>query len=253
MKLALLIEYDGTNYAGWQNQPRRSTVQQAVEQSVESIFGAAISVVGSGRTDAGVHASGQVAHATLPLHANTIPEHKVAIALNTRLPRDIRVIDASYTTPEFHARYDAIQREYEYHIARRPSVFNRRFAWTPELPFRDDLLVECSEVFVGVHDFTTFSKLNKDTESYVCNVERCHVACDASNVMITICADRFVYGMCRSIIGAMMSVGRGRRTTAEIKQALEGKDRLLQEVLVPPQGLNLKKVTYPTSIFSSQA
>jgi tRNA pseudouridine38-40 synthase len=193
----------------------------------------------------------------LPAEAHAIPEEKIAVAINTRLPRDIRIRAARLLEAPFHARFDAVSREYEYHITMRESVFTRRFAWTPELPWKPELLAAAGTVFVGRHDFTTFSKLNEDTDSYVCTVQECTVLCSPfsvlrspfSDVVVRIRADRFVYGMCRSIVGAMMSVARGRRTKDEIAQALAAMERSRQEVLVPPHGLVLAEVVYPTSVF----
>lgn len=248
--LALLVEYDGTEYAGWQNQPNAPTIQAALEYAVRMIYGVNIPVVGSGRTDAGVHARGQVVHVDLPNGAHQLHESKITSALNSKLPPDIRIRKGRILETPFHARYDAIRREYRYYISKEKSVFSRRFSWAPSLPFDSSLLHEAAEVFKGCFDFTTFSKLNESTTSYVCNVLECSVHDTPEQIEIVIAADRFVYGMCRSIVGAMMSVARGRRSTYDISCALEAQDRSLQEVLAPAKGLVLTRVTYPFDLFA---
>jgi tRNA pseudouridine38-40 synthase len=267
--LSLLIEYDGTDYAGWQNQPNGVAVQQVLEGAVAGVFGVRVPVVGSGRTDAGVHARGQVAHVDLPAEANNIPPEKIAIALNTQLPQDIRIRTACLLEAPFHARFDAVWREYEYHISREKSVFTRRFAWCPDLPYHEELLADAAAVFVGEHDFTTFSKLNEDTGSYTCNVICCEVELTQNRsltpsgfgmmhqgapsreeqMIVRIRANRFVYGMCRSIVGAIMSVARGRCTPEQVADALIHRDRSMQEALAPPHGLVLARVEYNRPIF----
>lgn len=248
--LALLVEYDGTEYAGWQNQPNAPTIQAVLEYAVRMIYGVSTPVVGSGRTDAGVHARGQVAHVDLPNNAHQLNQSKITSALNSKLPPDIRVRKACTLETPFHARYDAVRREYRYYITKEKSVFNQRFSWSPTLPFDPALLHEATDVFRGCFDFTTFSKLNESTASYVCNVLECSVHENSAQIEIVIAADRFVYGMCRSIVGAMMSVARGRRSTNDIRSALEARDRSLQEVLAPAQGLILTSVTYPFELFT---
>lgn len=247
--LAILIEYDGTDYAGWQRQPNGPTVQQMLEESCSRVFGSPISVVGSGRTDAGVHASGQVAHADISSAPNKIPLHKIAVALNTNLPADIRVRKALVLDHPFHARYDAIEREYEYHITLHESVFSRRFAWSPPLPFDISKMHEAAKVFLGTHDFTTYSKHNPSTHNYTCTVNTCSVELATDRVVVRICANRFVYGMCRSIVGALYAVSRGRTTNQELIESLALRNRVHQEFLAPPHGLVLKHVRYERDLF----
>lgn len=246
--LALLIEYDGTHYAGWQHQPNGLSIQEAIERAVAEAFGVMAPVVGSGRTDAGVHARGQVAHVHIE-GGHDIPIDKVPIALNVRLPRDIRIRDARDVAPDFHARYGAVRREYVYTIAFEESVFHRHFAWKPDLPYDRGLLGNAARAFVGTHDFTTYSKLNADTRSYVCDVAICRVEPESDRLVIRLQADRFVYGMCRAIVGAMMDVARGKAALDHLVDRLAARDRRLQSPLAPPQGLVLNRVSYPDGIF----
>ncbi len=247
--IALLLEYDGTDYAGWQNQPNARTVQAEVERAVGAAFGTKADCIASGRTDTGVHARGQVVHVQFAGAHNNIPLHKIPLAVQTQLPRDIRVRAASFVEDNFHARYSAVSREYVYRISREQSVFTQRFAWTPRVPFRDEVLAEALSVFRGVHNFTAVSKHNPDTASYECVVEHCGLADVGQELHVAIRANRFVYGMCRGIIGAAMSVARGAHTIDELRMLLANASRAGQPPLAPPHGLALHCVRYANGIF----
>ncbi|HLP29692.1 MAG TPA: tRNA pseudouridine(38-40) synthase TruA [Candidatus Didemnitutus sp.] len=251
--LALLIEYEGTHYVGWQNQPNGQSVQQAIEHAIKESFGVAEPVIGSGRTDSGVHARGQVAHVHLPDVAHQIPIDKVHIALNARLPRDIRVRSAARVDEGFHARFDACSREYVYVITTYGSVFTDTFAWTPELPFSVERFAQATRVFEGLHDFTAISKHNPSTTSYMCRVESCRVEESHDRLLVRIRADRFVYGMCRSIIGTAMTVARGKIELVDAESMLASGVRSGQAPLAPPQGLVLNHVRYANGIFDNES
>jgi tRNA pseudouridine38-40 synthase len=248
-RIALLIEYDGTRYAGWQRQSNGVTVQQHVEQALTKTFGHECIIHGAGRTDAGVHASGQVAHTQLYDHAHRIPLDKVPIALNTRLPFDIRIKEVAHVSDNFHARFDAIWREYVYTITTSDSVFQRHFAWNPKLPFQTDLLRDALNVMLGEHDFTAISKHNPATTSYVCTVQKCEMQETSSQLMIRIRANRFVYGMCRAMVGVAMSVARKRITVDDLTHLLQSRVRERAPIIVPAHGLNLESIGYANNIF----
>lgn len=250
-RIALLIEYDGTRYAGWQRQSNGITVQHHVEQALTKTFGHECVIHGAGRTDAGVHASGQVAHTQLYDHAHQVPLEKVGIALNTRLPFDIRIKDVAHVANDFHARFDAIWREYVYTITTSDSVFQRHFAWNPELPFQLDLLQDALNVMLGEHDFTAISKLNPATKSYICTVQKCELHESASLLTIRIRANRFVYGMCRAMVGVAMSVARKRLTVDELTHLLHSRVREKAPIIVPAHGLNLESIGYANNLFNT--
>ncbi len=153
--LALLIEYDGTNYCGWQKQKNAQTVQQNTEDALSAIIGYETAVVGAGRTDTGVHARGQAAHAVLHKQCN-IPGPNIIRAINSKLPPDIRILDAAILAGKFHARFDAVAREYSYTISKEWSVFNRLYSYCPEYLFVEGRLMEAESVFRGHLDFSTF-------------------------------------------------------------------------------------------------
>ncbi len=247
--IALLIEYDGTRYSGWQKQPGSLTIQGALESAWKSIGEDEMPVVGAGRTDAGVHASGQVAH----IHQDNAPRiahEKIIPAMNANLPRDIRLIDARVIPGRFHARFDALAREYSYSVTSEPSVFYRHFAAYFKIPYNKELLFSSASVFIGEHDFTSFSKYNADTENYVCKVEKCEWSELENGILrLRIKADRFVYGMVRCVVGAMMDAARGKRDVKELSKALVSKNRSLSSPLAPANGLVLEKIYYLEFVF----
>ena len=247
--LLLRLEYDGTNFAGWQIQPNARTVQGDLEKAFLKTFGVELSVVGAGRTDAGVHARGQVAHVFLKDGANEIPEDKITKAVNSCLPKDVRLRNAILLKEPVHARFDATAREYSYTITTEESVFKRFYAWTPKSPFNKNLLKAASEVFKGTHDFTTFSKFNSETKHYRCDVTNCEwTEIDEKTLRLKIRANRFVYGMVRALTGAMMDAARGRRTPDELQRSLLLKDRSLSSPLAPPEGLVLERIYFPAEL-----
>lgn len=248
--LAMLIEYDGTDYAGWQIQPNGIAVQQAIETSLFETVGVPCSIVGSGRTDSGVHARGQVAHVRVT-GGHSIPVSKLSIALNMRLRRDIRIRDVAEVDADFHARYSAVRREYIYVIAREESVFHRRFAWYPVLPFDEGLLGNAARMFLGKHDMTTYSKRNQATDNHVCDITTCRVEPETDRLVIRIAANRFVYGMCRCIVGAMMDVARKRLPLDALATNIDARDRTLQSTIAPAHGLILNRVSYATELFAA--
>jgi tRNA pseudouridine38-40 synthase len=244
MTLLLRVEYDGTNYSGWQIQPNARSVQQELETAWYKLTGVRTSIIGAGRTDAGVHGRGQIAH--LRLHEDfKIPEHKITVAFNSRLPKDIRIWAVQLTEREVQARFDAISREYSYSISTQESVFNRSFCWQVRFPFNAHRLHDAANLFLGVHNFTTFSKINHDTKNYVCSVSVCEWTEFEHGAQLRIKSDRFVYGMVRSLVGVMMDIARQRRTVEEVRSALERMNRRFISPLAPPQGLVLEKVCYP--------
>jgi tRNA pseudouridine38-40 synthase len=252
MRLALLIEYDGTRYCGWQRQSNGVSIQEKIEHALTQTYGHACVLHGSGRTDAGVHGFGQTAHTVLDYHANRIPLHKVTTALNTRLPDDIRIRKVAEVPDTFHARYDAIWREYRYLISTSNSVFLRHYSWQILYPFDLDRLSEALSIMQGAHDFTAFSKHNPSTQSYICNVQLCEIAYAEKNLEIRIRANRFVYGMCRAIIGAAVETARGGSTSlSDLRLRLESKTRIRAPYLAPAKGLRLEHVAYSNDPFTT--
>jgi tRNA pseudouridine38-40 synthase len=246
---ALKVEYDGTNYSGWQRQPNSNSVQQEIEHALKKLTGHEIQVLGSGRTDAGVHARGQIAHFKTPIEIFSIPEEKIIRAINSRLPKDIRILGHCIPHGDFHCTRDAIYREYSYSVTKTEHVFNRYFTTYYPYPLDEEKLLSSGKFFLGEYDFTSFSKINLSTISYVCNVSVCEWECSQyGEYILHIGANRFVYAMVRSIVGAMLEYARGTISENEIVHLLEVPQRNSQLKRTPvaePQGLVLEKVIYP--------
>lgn len=246
--IVLKIEYDGTRYAGWQRQKNALSVQETIEHALKSLTGMNLTIIGAGRTDAGVHASGQIAHSRLPEEIN-VKEEKLSKAINYYLPEDIRIVESRIIQYQFHSTKDAIAREYHYfiHLVDRPLL--RHFSTLIKTKIDVSLLIESAKIFLGKKDFTTFSKFNKETKDYVCDVQNCEWAViTEQQYKLTIRADRFVYGMVRGIVGAMIEIARGKINGEQISSALEKKDRNFSCPMAPAKGLILTNVYYPENI-----
>ncbi len=243
-KLVLLLEYDGTEYCGWQRQKNAISIQEKVEEAIEQILGQKLSIVAAGRTDAGVHARGQVAHINFKTPIK-VPIDKIPFVLNSNLPKDIRIIQSDIADDEFHSRYKAIGREYSYTLTTNQSVFLNRFATYLRYVIDEELLFRTAEMFIGEYDFTNFSKYNEETKSYVCNVDFCRWEQVNEDILrLIIRANRFVYGMVRSIVGAMIDVARGKRTLDSLRESVEMKYKNILSPLSAPNGLVLERIYY---------
>ena len=243
LTIIMCLEYDGTDYAGWQIQPNKKTIQGELMRAIRIATGEEYIVNGAGRTDTGVHSSGQIAH--FVCQEPKIPRHKVKLAINQKLPKNIRVKRLWFSELEFHSRFDAVMREYRYRFSRRPSVFNQRF--TTFFPYKMDLelLFQSTEIFLGKNNFYTFSKSNSSSGDYICDVKKClWQQIDDSSFELSIIADRFVYGMVRAIVGAMIDITRHKRTSEEIITALQTPTRDLASPFAPSVGLDLYRIYY---------
>jgi tRNA pseudouridine38-40 synthase len=246
--LIINIEYDGTNYGGWQIQPNAITIQGKIESALFELSGQILNLVGAGRTDAGVHASGMIAHTEINPDFK-IPENKIAQALNALLPNDIFIKNVKITDKSFHARFDAIAREYIYSIHTIQSVFKNRYSVFIPYKLNKKILFESARIFIGSHDFTAFSKNNPDTKSHICNVNICEwIEISQFSYTLKIKSDRFVYGMVRSLTGAMIDAARGKKTTNNLRLSLESGIRKHISTIAPPQGLVLEKIYYPKTL-----
>ena len=245
----LKVEYDGTNYSGWQRQTNGNSVQQSIEEALKKLTGHEIHVLGSGRTDAGVHARGQIAHFKTPIEMFSVPEDKIIRAINSRLPKDIRILGHCIPQGDFHCTRDAIYREYSYTMTCIEHVFNRYFSTYYPYPLDEEKLLASGDLFIGEHDFTSFSKHNPSTISYICNVALCEWKyTDSGEFILHIGANRFVYAMVRSLVGAMMEYARGSMTKEDIIHLLNVPQRnpnIKRAPVAEPQGLVLEQVKYP--------
>lgn len=243
LKAALLIEYDGSNFAGWQIQPGVRTVQGELEASLKRITGHEIAVIGSGRTDAGVHATGMVAHIELPVSVD-IP--RFLLGINATTGHDVVVKAIRPTEQEFHARFDATSRSYRYTIVNDWCALRREHAWEVRKPLDPDRLTDCSRLLLGEHDFTSFSKSTEDVTHFRCTVQIAEWSIHGTQFAFRIQANRFVRGMVRALVGAMIQCGLGILGVDEFRRLLEHPQELDRaKYLAPPQGLVLEHVGYP--------
>lgn len=247
VKIKLTIAYDGANYAGWQVQKSGRAVQQVVEEAFEAIFQKHFRVHSSSRTDAGVHARGMVAHVEIPAARLSMPLRKVPLAINAKLPPDIRVMAAAKAPAEFQARFDAKGKQYRYyvynHLAMDPLL--RLQAW--HVPQKLDLAAirSAAGYFPGKRDFAAFANnRNYEMESTVRTLHRVEVKKRGSLLTFIIEGDGFLYKMCRGIVGTLIQVGLGRFAESDIPKMLEAKDRRLSGMTAPAHGLVLWKVYY---------
>jgi tRNA pseudouridine38-40 synthase len=240
----LLIEYDGSDLAGWQLQETHPTVQGILEAAVEKLHGQHCLVYGAGRTDAGVHALGQVAHVDLPKSWDTFVLRN-AINGNVR-PHKVAVIEAEEVTEDFHARFGAMERRYLYRIMNRraPPALDHGKVWHVPAPLDVDKMHEAAQVLVGKHDFTTFRSASCQAQSPVKTLDVLKVSRFGDDIEIEAVARSFLHNQVRSMVGTLKQVGEDKWTLWDVKKALEAKNRAACGVVAPPQGLYLVSVNY---------
>jgi tRNA pseudouridine38-40 synthase len=241
--IKITIEYDGSGYHGWQRQPNGISIQEVLEDKLALITNGAVRLIGSGRTDAGVHAVGQV--------ANFKTETKIECSgllrgINSLLPMDIAVREVMDVNDEFHARYSAKSKIYSYKIynssVRSPLYHN--YSWHVFGELDVESMRSASSCLVGTRDFSSFCAAGGDAKTYTRTVLDCSIAEDAPIILFTIEADGFLRYMVRNIIGTLIDVGKGRITQEDFRVLIDSKDRTNAGITAPPQGLVLKEVKY---------
>ena len=242
--IRLTIEYDGGAYCGWQRQVNGLAIQEVLEGCIARITGQPVRVIGSGRTDAGVHALGQVAHF---LTASPLPEWNLLMGINSLLPPDIVVRDLREVPPSFHARFAATSKVYLYRICNRAvrSALERGHAWFVWEPLDLAKMRAAFPVFTGTHDFSSFCSTHTDSPDHVRTILMMEARRDPEGMLlISMEADGFLRYMVRTIVGALVDVGRGKTSPEELARILAAKDRTRAGLTAPPQGLFLKEVRY---------
>jgi len=250
MNYKLLIQYDGTDFHGWQVQENDRTIQGELERVIGMLVDAQVSVVGSGRTDAGVHAEGQVANVKIP--GDKFTPEKFKNAINGNLWRDIRVLKCERVPDEFHARFSAKKKTYLYRIINAPvmSPFWRRYAAHEAKALDVNRMTEASRLFLGEHDWTAFSSANADGDNRVRDITDLEISsrweerAAAAMIEIRITATGFLRYMVRSIAGTLIEVGQGTRDPETIQTAIVTGDRSLAGKTAPAHGLTLLRVEY---------
>lgn len=239
--IRLVLEYDGTGFAGWQRQADARTVQAEVENALRQLTQLQTGVIGAGRTDAGVHARGQVANFRTE---SGLQMYEFQNGLNALLPEDVVVLAAEEVPLEFHARYSARAREYSYAITRRPTALLRNRAWFVKYDLTLDAMRWAAASIIGTHSFEAFCKANADVEHHRCTVEAASWSADDHSLRFEIRADRFLHGMVRALVGTMVDVGRGYTPLDRFVKLLESTERSAAGMSAPAAGLTLEHVTY---------
>lgn len=241
-RFKLYIEYDGTRYSGWQMQKQSKTIQGTLLNAAGEIFkGERSDIQGSGRTDSGVHALCQVAH--LDVKTMLAPEI-IKMKFNDLLPADISILEAEKTSPQFHARHDAISRSYIYQISRRRTAFGKPYVWWIKDKLDIEKMSEACAVFKGMHDYQSFADEDKTEKSTKVLIEDVQLKESGDLILIRIRGSHFLWKMVRRMTGVLAEAGRGNLSAADIKKYLSSKSSEPAKYTAPPSGLFLEQIVY---------
>ena len=243
MRVFLKIEYDGTEYCGWQIQPKSVTVQQKIEDAITRLTGENVSVTGSGRTDSGVHALGQIAHFDTQ---STIPAEKFSSALNQFLPNDIKVMESWQVDEDLHARYSAKRKTYRYKLYLSKHARPLKDRYMARVDFNLDIgaMQTACEKFVGKHDFACFLASGSEVKDTVREIYFAKIEQIDDEITFIVCGNGFLYNMVRIMVGTLVKVGMGKLKPEEIGEILLSGERKRAGITMPPQGLTLVSVEY---------
>ena len=244
-RFRLTIEYDGGPFMGWQRQAHGPSVQQAIEEAVEAITGETATLHAAGRTDAGVHALAMVAHVDI---GRPIAPFRLAEGLNARLrPLPVAILAAAAAADDWHARFSCVGRRYLYRIVNRraPLALEAGRAWQVAVPLDFGAMHEAAQILVGHHDFTTFRSAHCQSDSPVKTLDRLDVRREGDDILVEAAARSFLHHQVRSMVGCLQLVGRGRWSAADLKAALEARDRAALGLNAPPHGLYFVEAIYP--------
>ena len=241
----LTIEYDGGPFMGWQRQEHGPSVQQTLEKALYRMTGELATIHAAGRTDAGVHALAMSAHVEIE---KTLTEHRLREGLNALVrPSPVSVLSAEHAPDDWHARFSCTGRRYLYRILNRrpPPVLDRGRVWHIAVPLDADAMARGAALLVGRHDFTTFRSAQCQSESPVKTLDRLDVSRSGDEIRIEAAARSFLHHQVRSMVGCLALVGRGQWSAADIKSALDARDRSALGFNAPPEGLYFVEATYP--------
>jgi len=243
-RIALLLSYDGSEFCGWQRQAGDRSVQEDLEKALSKLCGSPVSVTGSGRTDAGVHAIGQVAH--FDDQEGNIPPDKFFLALNTHLPRDIRVHQSRAFDDDFHARYGAVRREYAYYL-RNTAVLPAHlepYRYAVRQPLSVQRLNALAQTLTGTHDFSTFAAAGDQSSTAVREIFQARFVQEGADMVFRIAGNAFLWRMVRSLTGTLVDLAKKGAGPEEMKNRLEACNRDAAGPTAPPKGLFLERVDY---------
>jgi tRNA pseudouridine38-40 synthase len=246
MRYFFEIMYDGTHYSGWQNQINAVGVQQIVEESLSKLLREKVAIVGSGRTDAGVHCKQQFFH--LDTEKKVEPE-ELTIRLNSFLPKDIAIGAIRAVRPDAHARYDARERSYQYFITTKKNPLLTGHAFYFFRNVEVELMNQAAALLLGEHDFASFSKVKTDVNHFRCTIKKATWIRKGDLLIFQITANRFLRGMVRAVVGTLLDVGSKKNSIKDFQAIIQSKDRKKAGMNVPAEGLYLTKVKYPASVF----
>lgn len=246
MRFLFEISYLGTAYSGWQSQLNATGIQQIVEKCLGTVLRHKLSIVGSGRTDTGVHCVQQFFHVDID---KPFEREKLIAQMNSFLPPDIAIRTISQIKPDASARYDAVERSYEYVITRRKDPLRKglSFHYFKEIDLKT--MNKAAALLVGTHDFEAFSKVKTDVNHFICTVKEAEWNQKGDLLVFNITANRFLRGMVRAVVGTLLDTGTGKISLKAFQDILKSKDRKKAGMNVPAEGLFLTKVKYPKAIF----
>ena len=243
-KYKIIIEYDGSNFVGWQKQDNGNSIQESIEKAIIKITSEKITVFGAGRTDSGVHAKGQVAHF---ITMNEISLDTIRDGLNQYLRNfSIAILKAEKVKEDFHARFSAIQRHYQYLLINRrpPLTFNKNYAWAVYKELEIDKMKTAANYFIGKYDFNSFRSIDCQSSSSIKTIDSCNVNQFNNEITINVAAKSFLHSQVRIMVGTLVEVGKGKIKPDQIKQIISSKDRSKAGPTAPAHGLYLIKVEY---------
>lgn len=243
----IFLSYNGQNYSGWQMQPNAPSVQEAIEKALSILLRVPTSIVGAGRTDAGVHARMMIAHFDCSL--DELNTDDLTAKLNRFLPPDIAIRNIKRVRPDAHARFDALSRMYSYHITTAKDPFGKLLKYRYHTTLDVKAMNDCARLLFEYTDFTSFSKLHTDVKTNNCEIMHAEWVQNDTEYIFTIKANRFLRNMVRAIVGTMLEVGRGKITLDDVRYIIEACDRSRAGSSVPGHALFLEDVEYSPDIF----
>lgn len=247
MRLFFEIQYNGSNYIGWQTQHDGISIQSVVEDSLGKLLREQVEIYGSGRTDAGVHCEQQFFHVDVQQEIEELDQ--LLFRLNAFLPKDIYLPSVRVVKDDVHARYTALQRVYNYRITTVRNPFLDKLAWHYFRPLNIELMNEAASYMLGEHDFESFSKVKTNVKHFRCDVTQAEWRRDGDRLEFVIAANRFLRGMVRATVGTLIDVGAEKISVDDFKEIIDHRDRKKAGANVPPYGLYLVHVKYPSDIY----